>query len=76
MLFLDEWLIIQSIIIAMDLWNKGVGKEYGTRSGYWELWKHLEKTIGKTYGMFCFLSLFLKIKDYHIMHDFYNVVHF
>lgn len=20
----------------MDLWNKGVGKEYGTKNGYWE----------------------------------------
>jgi hypothetical protein len=33
MLFFYEWLIIQSIIIAMDLWNKGVGKEYGTKNG-------------------------------------------
>jgi len=34
MLFFYEWLIIQSIIIAMDLCIKGVGKEYGTKNGY------------------------------------------
>jgi hypothetical protein len=44
--------------------------------GMWELWEHHEKTIGKTYGMFYSLSSFLKLKYYHTMHDFYNVIYF